>query len=81
MRDPGAFAAIPGATGVMPGAMPEEEERSPGQKALGVMKSLVGVLGGAAYAAGVSGAAQNPWAGPHALAQLRQQGVEMRGVT
>jgi hypothetical protein len=44
---------------------------------MGVMRSLAGVLGGAAYAAGVSGASQNPWAGPQALAQLRQQGVDI----
>jgi hypothetical protein len=52
-----------------------EEELTGGQKALRVMRSLAGTLGGAAYAAGVSGASQNPWAGPHALAQLRDQGV------
>lgn len=49
---------------------------SGGERTLEVMKSLAGVLGGAAYSAGVSGAAQNPWAGPQALAQLRSQGVE-----
>jgi len=65
-----SFGMIP------PQPQEEEEELTGGQKALSVMKSLAGVLGGAAYAAGVSGAAQNPWAGPHALAQLRQQGVE-----
>lgn len=65
--------------GAPPAAQPQEE-MSGGQKALSVMRSLAGVLGGAAYAAGVSGASQNPWAGPHALAQLREQGVraEMR---
>jgi len=52
------------------------EEETGGQKAMRVMRSLAGVLGGAAYAAGVSGAAQNPWAGPQALAQLRKHGVD-----
>ncbi len=58
------------------GAPPAEEELTGGQKAMKVMRSLAGVLGGAAYAAGVSGASQNPWAGPNALAQLRKQGVD-----
>jgi hypothetical protein len=49
---------------------------SGGQRTVSVLRSLAGVLGSAAYSAGVSGAAQNPWAGPQALAQLRSQGVE-----
>jgi hypothetical protein len=56
------------------GERPAEEETG-GQKAMRVMRSLAGVLGGAAYAAGISGAAQNPWAGPQALSQMRHQGM------
>jgi hypothetical protein len=44
-------------------------------KGWGIFAGVVNALAGAGYAAGVSGATQNPWAGPQALGQIRMNGM------